>query len=168
MQTRAQVKSLTLKNNNRILVFIMFLLKCKINITRGLYFMVPSQLQGSGRLVDIPAMRLRSPGLLYDHSIVGSLFLEALPSVLRASCHCFSSYGSSHTHTLTNTHLSFSLSLPLIHPLFFSLPPSRGNRPNEGRHPPVLALPLSPPSLLTFSVILEALLLKSKLPLVGT
>lgn len=111
MQTRAQVKSLTLKNNNRILLFIMFLLKCKINITRGLYFMVPSQLHGSGRLVDIPAMRLRSPGLLYDHSIVGSLFLEALPSVLRASCHCFSSYGSSHTHTLTNTHLSFSLSL---------------------------------------------------------
>lgn len=108
MQTRAQVKSFTLKNNNRILLFIMFLLKCKINITRGLYFMVPSQLQGSGRLVDIPAMRLRSPGLLYDHSIVGSLFLEALPSVLRASCHCFSSYGSSHTHTSASLSLSHS------------------------------------------------------------
>lgn len=46
------------------------------------------------------AIRMWAPAPRHDHYLAESLFLEALPSILRASCHSFSSY----CHTL-NTHL---------------------------------------------------------------
>lgn len=59
-----------------------------------------------------PAIRMWPPTPRHGHGLVESLFLEALPSVLRASCHSFSSYCCSHTPH--STRCSF-------HPLYFSL-----------------------------------------------
>lgn len=47
---------------------------------------------------DTPAVSMWPPAPRHNHFLAESLFLEALPSVLRASCHSFSSYCCSHTH----------------------------------------------------------------------